>query len=795
MNDSLLIQQYRKKKSLWHNNYLCYKNCYFCQQKRERTNNMSHLATLINDLALILICAGVMTLLFKKLKQPLVLGYVVAGFLASPHMPYTPSVMDTANIQTWADIGVIFLLFALGLEFSFKKIVKVGGAAIIAACTIIFCMILLGITVGTGFGWQRMDSIFLGGMIAMSSTTIIYKAFDDLGMRKKQFTGLVLSVLILEDILAIVLMVMLSTMAVRHNFEGSEMLESIGKLLFFLILWFVVGIYLIPELLKRCRKLMSEETLLIVSLGLCFGMVVMAARTGFSAAFGAFIMGSILAETVEAESIERLVKPVKDLFGAVFFVSVGMMVDPAMIVEYALPIIVITLAVIFGQSLFGTLGVLLAGQPLKTAMQCGFSLTQIGEFAFIIASLGVSLHVTSDFLYPIVVAVSVITTFLTPYMIRFAEPASNFVDTHLPVKWKNFLLHYSSGSQTMNHESLWKKLILALTRITIVYSIVSIAVVALAFRFLVPLFLEHIPGIWGRLLAAVVIILFISPFLRAIMIKKNHSAEFVTLWNDSRGNRAPLVATIVIRILIAVSFVMFVIAGLFKVSVGLLLGVAVLLVTMMILSRQLKKQSIMIERKFFQNLRYRDMRAEYMGEKKPEYAGRLLSRDLHLTDFEVPGESAWAGKTLAELNFGKKYGIHVVSILRGRKRINIPGASVRLFPEDKIQVIGTDEELNQFSSEMEKAAILETDVVEKSEMILRQFRVDAHSIFLGKTMRESGIREQYHCLIVGVERGEETLHAPDPHEPFMEDDVVWIVGENADVYKLVGQKNENVDME
>ena len=733
---------------------------------------MSHLATLINDLALILICAGVMTLLFKKLKQPLVLGYVVAGFLASPHMPYTPSVMDTANIQTWADIGVIFLLFALGLEFSFKKIVKVGGAAIIAACTIIFCMILLGITVGTGFGWQRMDSIFLGGMIAMSSTTIIYKAFDDLGMRKKQFTGLVLSVLILEDILAIVLMVMLSTMAVRHNFEGSEMLESIGKLLFFLILWFVVGIYLIPELLKRCRKLMSEETLLIVSLGLCFGMVVMAARTGFSAAFGAFIMGSILAETVEAESIERLVKPVKDLFGAVFFVSVGMMVDPAMIVEYALPIIVITLAVIFGQSLFGTLGVLLAGQPLKTAMQCGFSLTQIGEFAFIIASLGVSLHVTSDFLYPIVVAVSVITTFLTPYMIRFAEPASNFVDTHLPVKWKNFLLHYSSGSQTMNHESLWKKLILALTRITIVYSIVSIAVVALAFRFLVPLFLEHIPGIWGRLLAAVVIILFISPFLRAIMIKKNHSAEFVTLWNDSRGNRAPLVATIVIRILIAVSFVMFVIAGLFKVSVGLLLGVAVLLVTMMILSRQLKKQSIMIERKFFQNLRYRDMRAEYMGEKKPEYAGRLLSRDLHLTDFEVPGESAWAGKTLAELNFGKKYGIHVVSILRGRKRINIPGASVRLFPEDKIQVIGTDEELNQFSSEMEKAAILETDVVEKSEMILRQFRVDAHSIFLGKTMRESGIREQYHCLIVGVERGEETLHAPDPHEPFMEDDVV-----------------------
>lgn len=756
---------------------------------------MSHLAPLIADLALILISASLMTLLFKKLKQPLVLGYVVAGFLASPHLSFTPSVMDTANIQTWADIGVIFLLFALGLEFSFKKIVKVGGPAIIAACTIIFCMILVGVAVGTSFGWKRMDCIFLGGMIAMSSTTIIYKAFDDLGILKKQFTGLVLSVLILEDILAIVLMVMLSTMAVSNNFEGTEMLESVAKLLFFLILWFVVGIYLIPELLKCCRKLMSDETMLIVSLGLCFGMVVVAAHTGFSAAFGAFIMGSILAETLEAEHIEQLVKPVKDLFGAIFFVSVGMMVDPGMIVEYAIPILVITLAVIVGQSLFGTLGVLLSGQPLKTAMQCGFSLTQIGEFAFIIASLGVSLNVTSHFLYPIVVAVSVITTFLTPYMIRLAEPASNFVDAHMPKRWKGFLDRYTSGSRAVNHDSLWKRLIVSLVRITVVYSIVCVAIVAVSFRFLVPLCKEGLPGVWGALVAAFVTILFLAPFLRAIMIKKNHSMEFVILWNDNRGNRAPLVATIVLRILLAVSFVMFVIAGLFKMSVGLVFGVALLLVIVMILSRQLKRQSILIERKFFQNLRSRDIRAEYMGEKKPEYAGRLLSRDLHLADYVVPGESGWVGKTLAELNFGKEYGVHVVSILRGKKRINIPGAMDRLFPQDKLQVIATDEELNRFGEEMAKVSELDTDVVEKSETILRQFRIDAGSPFLGKTLKEAGIREKYHCLIAGVERGSDELHAPDPHEPFAEGDVVWIVGEKADVYKLVGEKNEDEEME
>ena len=735
---------------------------------------MSQLPTLIADLALILICAGIMTLLFKKLKQPLVLGYVVAGFLASPHMPFTPSVMDSANIKTWADIGVIFLLFALGLEFSFKKIVKVGGSAIIAACTIIFCMILLGIGVGMSFGWHRMDSLFLGGMIAMSSTTIIYKAFDDLGLRKKQFTGLVLSILILEDILAIVLMVMLSTMAVSHNFEGTEMLESIGKLLFFLILWFVVGIYLIPEFLKRCRKLMGEETLLIVSLALCFGMVVMAANTGFSAAFGAFIMGSILAETIEAESIDRLVKPVKDLFGAIFFVSVGMMVDPAMIVEYAIPIIVITLAVILGQAIFGTFGVILSGKPLKTAMQCGFSLTQIGEFAFIIASLGVSLHVTSDFLYPIVVAVSVITTFLTPYMIRLAEPASTFVDAHLPESWRKFLMRYSSGSQTaLNHENLWKKLLIAMVRITVVYSIVSISIIALSFRFVVPFFKENLPHFWASLLGAVFVILCIAPFLRAIMVKKNHSVEFVTLWHDSRTNRAPLVSTIVIRIMIAALFVIFVISGLFKASIGLIIGVAVLVVLLMVWSRRLKKQSILIERRFFQNLRSRDVRAEYLG---------------------IPGESSWAGKTLLELNLGKKFGVHVASILRGKRRINIPGGSVRLFPMDKIQVIGTDEQLSVFNEAMQNGAKIDWDVYEKSEMALRQFIIDADSVFLGKTIRESGIRDKYHCMIAGIENEDGALMVPDVNVPLVEGDVVWVVGEKEDVYQLIDQKSEKVQV-
>ena len=746
---------------------------------------MSELAPLIADLALILVCAGVMTLLFKKLKQPLVLGYIVAGFLASPHLSLTPSVVDNESVHVWADIGVIFLLFALGLEFSFKKIVKVGGSAVIAACTIIFCMIFLGVSAGTLFGWSRMDCLFLGGMLAMSSTTIIYKAFADLDLFKKQFTQLVMSILILEDILAIVLMVLLSTMAVSNNVEGLELLMSIGKLGFFLILWFVVGIWVIPLMLRKTRKLMSDETLLIVSLALCFFMVVIAAKTGFSAAFGAFIMGSILAETVEAEHIDHLVKPVKDLFGAIFFVSVGMMVDPSMIVEYALPILVITLTILLGQSIFGSMGVLLSGQTLKTSMQCGFSLTQIGEFAFIIASLGVSLGVTSDFLYPIVVAVSVITTFLTPYMIRLAEPASNLVEAHLPEKWKQILAQYATGTRNVNHNSYWRRFLVKIIRNTLIYSIVCVAIVAIFLNFIRPVVEGILPGVWGSLLVAVATIAVLSPFLRNIMVKNNHSDEFVTLWHDKK-NHAPLLATVIFRVLIAILFLMFVISSLFQISTGLIFGLALILVTGMIISRGLKQQSMKIERIFFKNLRSREVKAEYLGTKKPEYAGRLMSKDIHLADFEVPAEVEWVGSTLQDLNFGKLYGVHVVSILRGNKRINIPKANDRVFPNDKIQVIGTDAELAKFSKVLVPKVEFEEDVYENGEMILRQFVIDEDSPFLGKTLIESGIRNRYHCMIVGVERGNDELHAANPHEKFQFGDIVWIVGERMSVQHVVG---------
>ena len=663
---------------------------------------------------------------------------------------------------------------------------KVGGSAVLAACTIIFCLILVGVFVGWTFGWNRMDCIYLGGMLAMSSTTIIYKAFDDMGLRQQRFAGLVLSILILEDILAIVLMVMLSTMAVSQNFEGGEMVYSILKLLFFLILWFVVGIYGIPLFLKRVRKLMSDETLLIVSLALCFGMVYLAALVGFSPAFGAFIMGSILSETIESEHIGKLVSPVKDLFGAIFFVSVGMMVDPAMIVEYKYQILVIVLAVLLGQTIFGTTGVLLSGQPLKTAMQCGFSLTQIGEFAFIIASLGVSLKVTSHFLYPIVVAVSVITTFLTPYMIRLAVPAYNVIDKYMPSRWRRLLDRYSSGASVANHSNNWKKLVIAIIRIVLIYAVLSIAVTALFLHFIVPLATDMLGDLWGRILGAVLTITAIAPFLRAMIMKKNRSEEFKSLWSDSRFNHAPLISIILLRIVIAIGFIVFIIENLFRASAALMVGIAIIVVCAMILSRFLKKQSIVLERTFVRNLHYKEIQQEYLGEKQPEYAGRLLDRDLHLSDFLIPAESAWAGKTLRELDLGKKYDVHVASIIRGKHRLNIPDGNTCIFPNDLIQVIGTDEQLSLFASVAEKAIhTYDDEDFGKHEMKLKQFVVAKDSPFVGHSIIECGIRNKYHCLVVGIESaGEDVLRTPQVHMPLKEDDVVWVVGEEDDLNQL-----------
>ena len=746
---------------------------------------------MIQDLALILMMAGIVTLVFKQLKQPLVLGYIVAGFLVSPHMPYTASVADMENIHLWADIGVMFLLFSLGLDFSFKKILKMGASPVISTMTIIFSMSMLGVCVGHAFGWSKMDCIFLGGMLAMSSTTIIYKAFDDLGLRQQQFASLVMSVLILEDILAIVMMVMLSAIASGNNPDSGQMIGSVMKIGFFLILWLVVGIFAIPIFLRSVRRLVNAEVLLIVSLGLCCAMAVFSTKVGFSSAFGAFIMGSILAETVEAEKIEKLVEPVKNLFGAIFFVSVGMLVDPQILVDYALPIIALVLTILVGQAVLGSFSFMLGGESLKSAMRCGFSMAQIGEFSFIIASLGLSLGVISDFLYPVVVAVSVITTFLTPYMIRLATPAYNLIEHKLPTKLISTLNQLSMSQPNSQKQSLWKRLLTQMAMNTIIYAILSSAAVATMFTFVLPIMRQMLPG-WqlhwyANAITGVLTVLLISPFLRAMVMKKNHSSEWRVLWAESNRNRLPLLFTILVRAMIALSYIFYICHYLSRFSNAVIITLGVVVLALIILSRTVKRRSILLERLFVNNLRSRDIEAQVQGRKRPLYEGRLLDRDIHIADFDIPTNSMWMGSTLKQLNLGKKYGVHVSSILRGGFRLNIPDGDYVLFPCDRLQVIGSDEQLAKFSHALKTDVVQEDLTVENREMKLHQVILSANSPFVGKTLEESGIRSYYSCMVVGLEEGKENLSPVTPKRRFQEGDIIWVVGEEESLQSLKAQ--------
>lgn len=743
---------------------------------------MAEIPHLIQDLALILMVAGLVTLLFKKLRQPLVLGYIVAGFLVSPHMPYLMSVVDKADIQTWADIGVMFLLFSLGLDFSFKKILKMGMAPVIAAITIIFCMMALGTGVGTLFGWSRMNCLFLSGMLAMSSTTIIYKALDDLGLRQQRFAGLVMSVLILEDVLAIVMMVMLSTIARGANPDGSMMIESVGKIVFFLVLWFVVGIFLIPPFLRKTRRLMNDETLVVVALGLCCAMAVLSTTVGFSSAFGAFVMGSILAETIEADKITTVVEPVKNLFGAIFFVSVGMLVDPAILVSYAVPILVLVLTILVGQAIFGTMGFMLSGQPLKTAMRCGFSMAQIGEFAFIIASLGLSLRVISDFLYPVVVAVSVITTFLTPYMIKAAIPCYEFMERRLPRKWIRRLDHMGAIHHTTQTENNhWRALLKAMAWNVVIYSILSVAVVAIMLSLFLPFMRRLLPGWelhwWANGITGILTVAMISPFLRSMIMKKNHSEEFKALWTESRLNRLPLIFTVLVRVAIGAGFIFYICNYLSRFKNALIITIALVVILLMALSRRLKHRSIRLERLFVQNLRSRDIAAQVSGKRRPLFEGHLLDRDIHISEFIVPVDSLWAGKTLAQLKLGNRFGVHVSSILRGSHRINIPDGNMMLFVGDKLQAIGNDEQLNIMNAAMQAELLPEDADIEHREMKLQKLVITADSPLVGKTLKESNVRQRYNFMVVGVEEGQKNLTMINPNRRFEVGDIVWVVGE------------------
>lgn len=734
-----------------------------------------HLPNLISDLGLILVTAAIAVLLFRKLKQPLVLGYLVAGFLASSQFDFFPTVKDMDSVKVWAEIGVIFLLFSLGLEFSFKKLMKVGGTASITAITQIVGMVIIGYFIGQLMDWGKMNSLFLGVILSISSTTIILKTFDELGVKTQKFAGNVIGALIVQDILAILMMVMLSTVAVSQQFSGGELMQSVLKLIFFLTIWFVAGIFFIPTLLKKAKHLLTDEMLLIVSLALCLLMVLFAANVGFSPALGAFIMGSIIAETTQAEHIEHLVKPVKDLFGAVFFVSVGMLINPEMLVKYAVPVGFLTFAVILGQSFLSTIGALFSGQPLKQSIQTGMSLSQIGEFSFIIATLGMTLNVISDFLYPIIVAVSAITTFTTPFMVKFSTPFSIYLEKKLPRRWVKRIERYSANTEAIKSVSTWQIVLRAYLTQVVIHSIIIVAIISLSSKYILPLVQD---SRFGNAIAALITIVLLSPFLWALSLRRVATKQVQELM-QVRKYQGPIIVLVFFRIVLSLFYIGFILNTFFSPIIAFI-ALVIAVVSYVLFPKKLHAFYNKIEGHFLKNYHGREI------AKTNKRQNVLSPWDGHMANFNIALASNIIGKTLEELRIREHFGINIATIKRGTIIINIPSRSERLFPGDEISVIGTDEQVVAFKNYLDQNEIDLPEEVLEDEIILQQLELK-NRICIGKTIRESQIREKTQGIIVGIERNGKRILNPESHLILEADDTLWIAGDKKKIASFLSE--------
>ena len=744
-----------------------------------------HLPELISDLAIMLLTAGVVTVIFKKIKQPLVLGYIVAGFLIGPYMPLFFTVADSASISTWSEIGVIVLMFGLGLEFNLHKLAQVGGTAIITALTEVGGMLLIGFGVGQLLGWGIMDSVFLGGMLSMSSTTIIIKAFDELGVRNQGFAQLVFGTLVIEDIAGIFMMIILSTLSVSQSISGGALAMKLALLVLYLALWLILGIYLLPTLMNKATPLMNDETLLVSSLGICFGMVLLANALGFSSALGAFMAGSLLAGTVHAERVEHLTSGVKDLFGSVFFLSVGMMLDPAMIVKYIVPILIITLVTLVGKLIFSSLGVLLSGQTLKNAVHCGCSLAQIGEFAFIIASLGLSLGVIADYIYPIIVSVSIITTLTTPSFIKGSDKLYEWLEKVLPSKLTEKLARYTDEEQSSKEKNGdWSAYLGRYVKVTAFYGVVMLGIALIGSLVQLPLLGKLGLEPWlAKLICLAVVYLGMSIFIRPMLDMK--SPQFTTLWVKNRNFRLPLMALTAIRVLIIV-IIAFIPANTVSGVAGLWLLPLILAAVLLIYrSGWFASAYLSVEARFLANFNERQLQ-----RLDSDDAVEWLDQRLHVLSCQYEQK----GGTLQELGWGKRFGVNLIKIVRGKRHINIPSGDAALHSGDTVYILGEPAELRNLC--------LDLGIAEPAELpTLREFiaaedsdpdalysyaiSVDKGSELAGKTVRGSGIRDNYDCMVLGLQRSRLPIAQPDVNMQIQNGDLVWVLGAKVMAGKLL----------
>ena len=741
---------------------------------------MSEELNLVRDLAVILVSAGVFAIISKALKQPLILGYIIAGFLVGPNIDFFPGISSQEAVHQWSEIGVIFLMFALGLEFSFKKLLKVGSSALVTAGTKFLGVFILGFIVGQALSWSTMESVFLAGLLSMSSTTVVLKSFDEMGLKNKPYAGMVFGTLVVEDLIAILLMVLLSTMAVSNKFAGGEMLFNLGKLAFFLILWFLVGIYVIPTLLQKAKRWINDEILLVVCIGLCFGMVTLASAVGFSSALGAFVMGSILAETIESEHIMKIVSPIKDLFGAIFFVSVGMMISPAVIGKYWYIILILVLVVYLTHIAFSAAGIILTGKGLENGVHTGFSLAQLGEFGFIIASVGVSLGVMRDFIYPIIIAVSVITTFTTPYMIRLAGPAHQLLLRKLPARWLKAMDSIESKT-TVAEQSEWKKLIKAYVLRIVLYGVILFAIAILSHRVLEPALYKYFT-LWTdfthNLVTVCITLALMAPFIYGLGVTSGSISQSAgKLLREKDSNKWPLLGLILLRAFLAVGVIAAVISSHFSLAGWSIVLILVAGVLFFILARYFVRHNSSLESRFLANLNEKE---EAEARKKPVSSSvqkKMGAYNVKIESLVVSQDCSYAGQKLGDIHFGLNTGANVIKIVRGSRSITIPGSNVEIFPGDELVTVGTQEQLDAMRAMLADAELPAPSCAD-DDFTVMPIVLGPQSYLTGKTLRSCNLRD-YHCMVISVLHGSEFTTNPKPDYVFEEGDTVWLAGEKS----------------
>jgi CPA2 family monovalent cation:H+ antiporter-2 len=758
---------------------------------------MESLPALFSDLALILVTAGLTTVIFKWLKQPVVLGYIIAGFLIGPNFEWFPVISDHTSVETWSEIGMVFMLFGIGLEFSFKKLKKVGGTVGITALTELVTMCVVGFMLGKMLGWSQMDSIFLGAMLSISSTTIIAKAFDDMKLHREKFSGNVIGELVVEDLEAVLLMVVLSTLAVSKSFNGMQLVSSMLKLGFFLLVWFLGGIFIVPTVLRWARKFMSEETLTVFSVGLCFMMVVLANLAGFSSALGAFIMGSILAETLEAEMIHKVTTPIKNLFGAVFFVSVGMLVDPKILVEYWWQILVITGVLLFFKPLSNVAGRLIAGLGLKQSIQGGFCFSQIGEFSFIIASLGLSYGVIDEFLYPIIVSVSIITTFLTPYAIKAAVPTYNWVSGHMSQQWLNHFENRDTGIKVKSGEKVsMASFIGRQFKHIVIYIAIVVALLFICF-WIGSFIIEYVPNVWGNAISVAITMVLVSPFLWAIGFRHTLVNTTHKLMEHSRFNKTLILSIFILRFIIVWAVATSVLRHFFNEAFWLRLGVGVHLGrwinVAMALGYTLLLRVVSPAMKFYK--RIEDSFLDNLNKRQSSQVfsiPEILQENCHLQKMTLSPDSPYSGKLIRETDFRDNYNVSVVSVERGKQLIELPKSDFQLFPYDKVTFVGHEDHLRLLLPRVELFDEQLIQEHEESEVDLYKVEVRPISPYVGVALMDSGLAENFDAMIIAIERDGQFILNPSARITFQPADLVWFVAQKEKAEILMNYNPETI---